>query len=106
MHLAYAAIFWQHGQGPGGEGWKTGVKKAVGEEELECDEVIVKVSKCEEPVSGVFSLSVLKSSRDDKEKGKCLTFQSAQVRHTLLYIRQRTDCNERGEITKTTFSKT
>lgn len=67
MHLAYAAIFWHHGQGPGGEGWKTGVKKAVGEEELECDEVIVKVSKCEEPVSGVFSLSVLKSSRDDKE---------------------------------------
>lgn len=78
MYLAYTAVFWHHGQGPGGYcwGWKIGVQKEVEEEKLEHDEVTVKVSKCEEPASGVFfPLSVLKSSRDDRERGKCLNFQ-------------------------------
>lgn len=51
-------------------------KKEVEGEELEHDELTVMIGKCEKPASGVFfPLSVLKSSRDDREKGKCLNFQ-------------------------------
>lgn len=81
MYLADTAVFWHHGQGPGGTcwGWKTGVQKEVEEEKLEYDEVTVPISKCEEPASGVFfPLNVLKSSRDGREKDKCLNFQRCQ----------------------------
>lgn len=51
------------------------MQKEVVEEKLEHGEVTVKVSRCEEPASGAFfPLSVLKSSRDHREMGKCLNF--------------------------------